>query len=93
MRGGEGEANGRAKRKTGDPSASTTCNQGRAAERKENGANQIQFNIEKRMRTAPEIMIVTNAVGVGVGVTAEPALASGSGSFILATLKAAMALE
>ena len=31
------------------------------------------------MRTAPQIMIVTNAMGGGVGVTAEPALASGSG--------------
>ena len=39
---------------------------------------KIQFKIEKRMRTTPQIMIVTNAVGDGVGVTAEPALASGS---------------
>ena len=39
---------------------------------------KIQFKIEKRMRTAPQIMIVTNAMGDGVGVTAEPALASGS---------------
>ena len=30
------------------------------------------------MRTAPQIMIVTNGMGGGVGVTAEPALASGS---------------
>ena len=30
------------------------------------------------MRTAPQIMIVTNEMGGGVGVTAEPALASES---------------
>ena len=36
------------------------------------------FEKEKRMRTAPQIMIVTNGMGGGVGVTAEPALASGS---------------
>ena len=78
MRGGEGEANGRAKQKIGDPSADTTCKQERAAEREENGSKQIQFRIEKRMRTAPQIMVVKNAVSDGVSVTAEPALASGS---------------
>ena len=30
------------------------------------------------MRTAPQIMIVTNAVNDGVDVAAEPALASGN---------------
>ena len=78
MREGEGEANRRAKRRADGPIASTTCNQERAAERNEKGANKIQFKIEKRMRTAPQIMIVTNEMGGGVGVTAEPALASGS---------------
>ena len=62
MRGGEGEANGRAKRKTGArvPARPATKSEQPSAKKKEQ--IKIQFKIEKRMRTAPQIMIVTNAV-------------------------------
>ena len=58
------------------PARPATKDEQQSATRKEQ--IKIQFKIEKRMRTTPQIMIVTNAMGDGVGVTAEPALASGS---------------
>ena len=58
------------------PARPATKDEQQSATRKEQ--IKIQFKIEKRMRTAPQIMIVTNEMGGGVGVTAEPALASGS---------------